>query len=293
MSVLVSALAKAKKWEEPLEVGSRVGGLLLLEKLPQVLLSNGRVSAKWRCICDCGKQVEHTVGRITAGRVKTCGCQCFTTKRVIDDLTSPGKVFGKLTVLEQVSTLNIVVQCSCGTIKSVRRGSLLEGDTKTCGCGMKDPKSWTDREKDFRLRYIFGKISKRIKIRDDFTCALCSIRGGPLHVHHIESWVKNPRLRFDTMNLITLCKPCHIVKAHDNALRRAPNLEIAKTLKQYVINRYGGVMEKNGTLYFTQEEEERILSGEIPERISRDWGDLTLYDLTEIVNKSRNTKGDN
>lgn len=46
--------------------------------------------------------------------------------------------------------------------------------------------------------------------------------------------------------------------------------------------------EKNGNLTLTDTEVNLILSGVIPDRIKRDWEDLTLSDLLEIVNKFRN-----
>lgn len=43
------------------------------------------------------------------------------------------------------------------------------------------------------------------------------------------------------------------------------------------------MLEKNGNLELTQSEISCILSGEIPERIKQDWGDLTLAELLHIV----------
>lgn len=45
--------------------------------------------------------------------------------------------------------------------------------------------------------------------RDDFTCQMCSVRGGYLEADHIKQWAFFPELRFDVDNGRTLCKPCH------------------------------------------------------------------------------------
>lgn len=56
----------------------------------------------------------------------------------IRDLT--GQTFGRLTVIEHDSTIKSKqcaywkVQCTCGNVKSVRRTSLTNGRSKSCGC---------------------------------------------------------------------------------------------------------------------------------------------------------------
>lgn len=46
--------------------------------------------------------------------------------------------------------------------------------------------------------------------RDNYTCAMCGMRGGRLNAHHIKSWVSTPDLRYDVENGVTLCTSCHI-----------------------------------------------------------------------------------
>lgn len=46
-------------------------------------------------------------------------------------------------------------------------------------------------------------------IRDDYTCQVCSTRGGSLAAHHLNSYADYPDLRVDVSNGVTLCKSCH------------------------------------------------------------------------------------
>lgn len=49
-----------------------------------------------------------------------------------------------------------------------------------------------------------------VKERDGWKCQHCRCEDKKkLHAHHIESWGKNPDLRFDINNGMTLCKNCH------------------------------------------------------------------------------------
>lgn len=50
--------------------------------------------------------------------------------------------------------------------------------------------------------------------RDDYTCVICGKVGGKLHVHHIKSFSKYPKLRLVVSNGITVCKDCHLYKIH-------------------------------------------------------------------------------
>lgn len=55
------------------------------------------------------------------------------------------------------------------------------------------------------VRFIFE--------RDQFRCQRCGVGQASkhhLHAHHIKPWADNEQLRFETTNLITLCRDCHL-----------------------------------------------------------------------------------
>lgn len=45
--------------------------------------------------------------------------------------------------------------------------------------------------------------------RDQHTCRICGTIGGKLNAHHIFSWDKHEKHRFDVENGVTLCESCH------------------------------------------------------------------------------------
>ena len=71
---------------------------------------------------------------------------------------------------------------------------------------------------------------------DDYTCALCGLRGGDLEAHHITPRAKAPERTYDLTNGITLCVSCHRKtfgqEAHfEEGLRAAVSLRNSKSLK--------------------------------------------------------------
>ena len=109
-------------------VGKRFGMLTVLEYAGK---RDGM--HRWRCLCDCGK--ESIVGQtlLQSGKTKSCGCNGYPP---MEDLS--GRVFGKLTVLEQVEWKKGAsywrCRCECGNETTVRYAYLITGHTKSCGC---------------------------------------------------------------------------------------------------------------------------------------------------------------
>ena len=117
---------------------------------------------KWLCICDCADEPNsretktRTVigGDLTSGRTRSCGCK-YAEARTID-LT--GREFGKLVAIENTQIQNRQgnwiwkCKCSCGNYCEVTSGSLVSGNTKSCGCLVKE--TLNARTEDFTGRKI-------------------------------------------------------------------------------------------------------------------------------------------
>ena len=107
--------------------GQTFGQLTVLEK------DNEKIGNKtyWICQCSCGNKKSIRGDQLKSGEIKTCGCG------KINNLI--GKVFGKLTVLEQTDkriNRNIVwkCQCECGNIYYATTHNLVNGHICSCGC---------------------------------------------------------------------------------------------------------------------------------------------------------------
>lgn len=82
--------------------------------------------------------------------------------------------------------------------------------------GDKNPR-WVDGSSPERqsayARSFWKDIARFVRKRDGHRCRRCgqpSSRTIRLHIHHIRPWAGNPDHRYDTDNLMALCKDCHI-----------------------------------------------------------------------------------
>lgn len=86
------------------------------------------------------------------------------------------------------------------------------------------------RKQRIKFKRLF---QKQVLKRDNYTCQICNIRGVELHVDHIQSWSKFPKLRFDLENCRTLCKSCHYLQTYgrkmtDKSMSWGRNLKLLK-----------------------------------------------------------------
>lgn len=112
------------------------GKLTVIERAP--VRAGGK--AFWRCVCECGKEVEVAGSDLRNGHTTSCGCNKLTS--LIDETNNK---YGWLTVLEYAGTTpgggaQWKCECDCGNVITVRAESLRSGHTKSCGC----IKSWSE-----------------------------------------------------------------------------------------------------------------------------------------------------
>lgn len=243
--------------------GERYGQLVIIQKdrVDKLVSSKGFKYNRtyYLCECDCGKQVTVVSSSLGGGNTKSCGC--LRSKLLTDRGESlEGQVFGRLTVVSKKEGIGSYWNCvcECGGTATPNSQRLKSGNTRSCGCivkenaaemskriareyrisaGLDPDKSLTSE--DHAQRQAFKTVSKEIYKRDSHTCVLCSNTHCMLNAHHIETWASAPDLRFDKDNVITLCLSCH-KKVHDGNYNKAPNAIYSILLKGYskVINEY-------------------------------------------------------
>lgn len=111
--------------------GKRFGRLTVISRAEN--RKDGK--ARWKCLCDCGKETIVYAYSLKRGNTKSCGCIRS------EDLT--GKRFGHLTVIGKaepyitpkgVECIQWLCRCDCGNERKVVSNHLLSGRTDNCGC---------------------------------------------------------------------------------------------------------------------------------------------------------------
>lgn len=113
-------------------IGMKFGKLTVLEKLG--LKSN---QLQWLCMCECGNKHITAGSALRLGRTKSCGC---SKERKREEKCLVGKVFGKLTVIEELERgryRKYLCVCECGNSKKVEHQKLKSSQVKSCGCLLK------------------------------------------------------------------------------------------------------------------------------------------------------------
>ena len=107
-------------------MGDRVGHWTIISSIPIIK----GLHRYWLCRCDCGTEREVRGYRLQHKLAKSCGC----AQRV----NYVGKSFGFLTVKKEIRTkgkeTRCICVCKCGNEIEVVSGSLISGNTKSCGC---------------------------------------------------------------------------------------------------------------------------------------------------------------
>lgn len=121
---------------------------------------------RYECLCDCGQKTALRSNHFYPSR-KYCtrSCPLLSSARISD---LQGKKFERWTVLDRAEINQKtgwqmwVCQCSCGTVRHVSGAQLNSGQSRSCGCLLKDLKA-TGRteEEELAIRRLRSRLSNR------------------------------------------------------------------------------------------------------------------------------------
>lgn len=147
--------------------GQRFGRLVALERTEE-RKTEGVV---WKCQCDCGNICYVSLGNLTQGKTKSCGC------------------------------LN-------NELRKERMEEYLETHKGEFSPNYKQ--DLTDEERELkRNTEEYVEWRNKIKEQANYTCDCCGKHGGNLHSHHLYSYSIYKDLRTDIHNGVCLCEHCH------------------------------------------------------------------------------------
>ena len=116
------------------KVGQKFGFLTVLE--PTNKRSGG--SIVWKCQCECGNICYIPTSNLSRNHTTSCGCKKYVITGEKARLKLTGKVFGKLTVLEELpvkkNESRWKCKCECGNEIEASGWLLTKGAISSCGC---------------------------------------------------------------------------------------------------------------------------------------------------------------
>lgn len=168
-------LLKEKKEQHKLHLeGKKFGDLIVIEQIK----SNNNYTM-WKCKCICGKDITVRGNNLIYGNSTNCGCKRNKKVRKINYKNLIGKTFGKLMVIKETEKRsdngNIIweCKCKCGRTTFIDSGSLLSGNTKSCGCLQSQGENkisqiLKDNNLKFVIHYSFSDCKDKRKLPFDF-----------------------------------------------------------------------------------------------------------------------------
>ncbi len=143
---------KVKRYPKDIS-GMKFGKLTAVRKTDKRSSNNYVI---WKCVCDCGNEIEVSRNNLVQGITSSCGC---AKKKSGEDVR--GRTFGEVKVLDYNGEKRGMpvwkCRCSCGRYIDAFASELLSGKVSSCGCKEKDAHA----DFSYNNKYdLSGKLSK-------------------------------------------------------------------------------------------------------------------------------------
>ena len=213
-----------RTWYQDL-TGHRYGLLTVLSFHSKI-----REFRKWNCRCDCGKECLKYGHQMRAGTVVSCGCEAKRRQSLAGQKNAvdlKGRRFGRLVVMDRSGSnkhqkVTWKCRCDCGEDKILVAGSLLSGNSASCGCIQKEMMHETKWNPDLSQEDRHINRNRGIAVpgvhlwrkdvfsRDGWVCQVCDDKShNEIVAHHKDGWGICKERRLEVANGVTLCKRCH------------------------------------------------------------------------------------
>ena len=215
--------------------GKRFGKLLVVEKIKieQIIKNNKRTRYVWKCVCDCGGEINEYGYALNSNNRTSCG-SCSRKELV-------GKTFGDLTIVSWAGLSKdrrnlFKCICSCGNEKIVLIKNLQRNSTTNCGCKSKKGQRYHKEFGESNFNSICGYYKRNAKkkglnfclskkqLHDLFSkeCYYCGVP--PSRVGHKKNtygdYIYNGIDRLDSSigyiesNCVPCCTQCNYLKSN-------------------------------------------------------------------------------
>jgi 5-methylcytosine-specific restriction endonuclease McrA len=224
-------------------LGKKFGRLTVLSRVAS------KSETKYLCRCDCGKEVERVIHKLTCGETVSCGCYRRGLNRDVlhkEGLKSValielGSRFGRWVVLRRLGSNKhgssmYECLCDCGEFGVVTRSGLISGLSKSCGCYHKEISAqnlrkavtthglskerwylnWQKRRRNKIDRSTWTREMETILFELQPSCVVCG-SSDRLAVDHVIPVSKGGKL--EPGNVAVLCKS-HNSSKHDKDLNK-------------------------------------------------------------------------
>lgn len=171
-------------------VGEQFGELKFLGIAPPH--KNGRTQGSFQCSCGAG--VVKVLSKVRSGHSRSCGCLRGAGWRAVADEDMVGQRFGRLVVQSRNPRSTAAggtrwdCLCDCGQSKTLPLNRLRNGNTRSCGCLLRDSASEMGRSRKGKRGWNWkgvGDISRSFwgRIKSGATR-----RGLAVEVTHEDIW---------------------------------------------------------------------------------------------------------
>jgi len=129
-----------------------------------------RGRTRWLCRCICGNEKVIAGASLRPGGTESCGCFQKERASQASTIDITGHKYGRLTVIERAGSYRRhqttwLCRCDCGNEVVIKSNALRSGNTKSCGCLMREGNCKLPKGKA-AFNELFSRMKRNAKERE-------------------------------------------------------------------------------------------------------------------------------